>query len=116
MFVWLFCSGKIFEIISQLFNNRYRLFFIWIRSISLITLILQIQTLIEISSYAIRLHQRRNLLINELHNIGILFVSIIRRSENRRKSLLTSEKKTQKNVKRLKKMSFVKSDQRTRTI
>ncbi len=100
------------ENFPQIFS---RLFLIWIRSISIVTLIIQIQTLISISNYARKLHKRRKLLINELHTIGHLFVSIIQRHENRRKSLLTSEKKCQKTLKRLKKMYVVKSH-RTRTI
>jgi hypothetical protein len=107
---------KFLEIFSRLFNNRYQLFLFWIRSISIITLILQIQTLMSISIYAISLHTRRKLLLNELHTIGILFVSTIRRFENRPKSLFTSEKKFQKNFKRLKKMYDGNPQQRNRTI
>jgi hypothetical protein len=107
MFVWFFRSRieKFLEIFSPLFNNPSRLFLIRIRSISIITFILQVQTLITISNYAIKLHQRRKLLLDELHTLGILFVSTIR-CENRPKSLLTPEKKFQKTFKR----------QRTRTI
>lgn len=113
MFVWFFRTHieNFLEIFSQLFNDRYRLFRIWIRSLSIITLILQVQTLISISTYAITLHQRRKLLSNELHTLGILFVSAIRRGENHSRSLLTSEKKFQKTLKRL-----MKVQQRTRTI
>jgi hypothetical protein len=118
MFVWFIRNniGKFLEIFSQLFNNRSRLFLIWIRSISIITLILQIQTIISISNYAIALHKRRNFLSNELHTIGMLFASTIRRAENRPKSLITSEKKCQKTLKRLKKMYAAKAQQGTRTI
>jgi len=110
MFVWSFRSRieNFLEIFSQLFNNRY---LIWIRSISIITLILQVQTLITISNYAVKLHQRRKLLLDELHTLGILFASTIRCYENRPKSLLTPEKKFQKTFKRL-----MKVQQRTRTI
>jgi hypothetical protein len=107
---------KFFEIFSQLFNNRYRLFLIWIRSISIVTLILQIQTLISISSYAIELNKRRKFLSHQLHTIGTLFVSTVQRSENRRKSLFTPDKKTQKTLKRLKKMYAAKAQQGTQTI
>jgi hypothetical protein len=95
MFVWFFRNNieKFLEIFSQLFNNRYRLFLIWIRLISIITLISQFQTLVSISTYAISLRKQRKLLVDELHTIGILFVSTIRRYENRPKSLFTSEKK-----------------------
>jgi len=118
MFVWFFRNNikKFLEIFSQLFNNRYRLFLIWIRLISIITLISQIQTLISISTYAISLRKRRKLLIDELHTIGILFVSTIQRYENRPKSLFTSGKRIQKTLKRLKKLNAVNPQQRTRTI
>ncbi len=108
MFVWFFRSRieNFLELFSQLFNSRSRLFLIWIRSISILTLILQVQTLITISNYAIKLHHRRKLLLDELHTLGILFVSTIRSYENRPRSSLTPEKKFQKTFKR----------QRTRTI
>jgi hypothetical protein len=118
MFVWLFRNNieRVLKIFSHLFNNRYQLFLIWIRSISLITLIFQIQTLISISSYAIKLHKRRKFLLNELHTIGTLFTSTIRRNENRPKSLFTSEKKFQKTLKRLNMYDLKHCQHRTRTI
>jgi hypothetical protein len=98
--------GYKIENFSRVFS---RLFLIWIRSISILTLIVQIQTLISISNYARKLHKRRKLLINQLHTIGHLFVTTIQRQENRPKS------KNQKTLKRLRKM-YAKTHSRARTL
>lgn len=92
---------------ASLLNNRYRLFLIWIRSISIITLILQVQTFISISAYALKLHKRRKLLLNEIHITSNSFLSTIKRCKNRQKSFLTSEKRIKHGFKKLKEMNYV---------
>ena len=110
-FVWLNLNR-----FFQLFSNHSRLFFVWIRSISLLILIFQIQTLVSLSNYAIDLHRIRHDLLNEYHSAHSLFLSTIRRCQNRSKALLTSENKCRQTLKRLKKLTIEKSDQSRRTI
>lgn len=105
--------GKVFELFFRLLHNPQRLFLIWIRSISIVTLVLQLQTLSSISTYAFTLHQRRQLLFKQLHINGILFVSTIRRDENQPKSFFHRERKT---LKRLRQMCDVNVRSRTRTM
>ena len=92
-----------------------RIFLLWIRSISIVTLFFQVQTLISISRYAIELHQQRKILIEQLQTLGCLFHSTIRQCENQAKS---TEKNRQKTLKKLKKMYDEKwpKDHRIRTI
>ncbi|CAF0944891.1 unnamed protein product [Adineta steineri] len=92
----MFFRKNFFEIFSQLFNDRFRFFFSWIRLISFILLILQIQTLKSISTYALALHKHRKLLQDELHTIRILFLTTMKRQENPRKILFTQKRKIQK--------------------
>lgn len=106
MFIWLF-RNKI-EKFFQLFSNPHRVFFIWIRLISILTFIFQIQTLISISNYALILYKQRKILINQLHDSRVLFISTIRRYENR--------SKYQKTLKRLERISTKNFHHRIRTI
>lgn len=103
------------RIFSSFIPQHSRIVLLWIRSISIVTLILQIHTLISISQYAIGLHRRREILIEELQTIGYLFQSSIRRRENQLKSI---EKNRQKTTKRLRRMYDEKRkiDLRVRTI
>ena len=113
MFTWFFRASfdKVLNICSRLVNNRYRLFLLWLRTISIITLVLQIQTLISIGTYALALHQRRKVLADELHTVGILFVSTVRRCQNQPKILFSQERRFDKTIKRR-----LNNQQRSRTI
>lgn len=107
---------NILRVISSFIPHQSRLVLFWIRSITILTLFLQIQTVISISQYAIELHRRRRILIEQLHIIGNLFQSTIHRRENQLKS---HEKLRRKTLKRLKKMydeTKKTIDRRVRTI
>lgn len=101
---------------SELFDDRYRLLLLWVRSLSIITIILQCQTLLSLTSYARTLTHRRHLLRQELNTISILFLSTAQRNENRQRSGLTEEKRMQKTLKRLKRTCAEKHRREIRTI
>ena len=101
---------------SELFDDRYRVLLLWVRSLSIITIILQCQTLLSLTSYARTLNHRRHLLRQELNTISILFLSTVQRDENRQRSSLTEEKRIQKTLKRLKRMCAEKHRREIRTI
>ena len=101
---------------SELLDDRYRLLLLWVRSLSIITIILQCQTLLSLTSYARTLNHRRQLLRQELNTISILFLSTVQRDENRQRSSLTEEKRIQKTLKRLKRTCAEKHRREIRTI